>query len=119
MISPAISRVQRRLTRAVHIGLPERPLQKCPIRLARQLHQRMSQVDDLVQPRPEQVLLVRLATLVWLHSLPRIDSRPIQGITNPICKESPSSAAVSGKIDYFPTAVSDSKSTGSEFFTDD
>jgi hypothetical protein len=112
-------RGQRRLTGAVRIGLPKRLLPKRPIRLARQLHQRMSQVDDLVQSRSEQVLLARLATLVWLHSLPRIDSRPIQGITNPICKESLSRAPVSGKIDYFPAAVSDSKSTGSEFFTDD
>jgi hypothetical protein len=42
----------------------------------------------------------------------------MQRITNPICKESPFEAAVYGEIDYFPPADSDSKSTVSEFFTD-
>jgi hypothetical protein len=43
----------------------------------------------------------------------------MQGITNPICKESPSNAPLSGKIDYFQPEVSDSKSMASDFFTDD
>jgi hypothetical protein len=30
----------------------------------------MAHVDDLIQPRPEQVLLARLATLPWLHDSP-------------------------------------------------
>ncbi len=42
-----------------------------------------------------------------------------QGITNPICKESPSSTALSGKFDYLQTPVSARKSATSEFFTDD
>jgi len=43
----------------------------------------------------------------------------MQRITNPICKESPSDAAFSGKSDYFQAAISDSQSTGWKFFTDD
>jgi len=43
----------------------------------------------------------------------------MQGITNPICKESPFNVAVFGKIDYFQATVSDSKSTAWKFFTDD
>ena len=31
----------------------------------------MAQVDDLIQTRPEQVLLTGLATLPWLHGIPR------------------------------------------------
>jgi len=50
---------------------------------------------------------------------PRIDSCPKQRITNPICKESPFDAAVSGKIDYFNAPVSDAKSMASKFFTGD
>jgi len=51
--------------------------------------------------------------------IPRLESSSTQGITNPICKESPFNIAVSGKIDYFSRPDSDSKSTASEFFTDD
>jgi len=43
----------------------------------------------------------------------------MQGITNPICKESAFNAADSGKIDYFKPPDLDSKSTACGFFTDD
>jgi hypothetical protein len=43
----------------------------------------------------------------------------MQRITDPICKESPCNALVSGKINFSPEAVSDSKSKASEFFTGD
>ncbi|MDE2163597.1 MAG: hypothetical protein KGJ53_10570, partial [Alphaproteobacteria bacterium] len=52
-------------------------------------------------------------------SHPRIDSQQTKGITNPFCKEPPSDPFKSGKIDYFPIAVSASKSAASEFFTGD
>ena len=64
-------RGQRRLTGAVRVGLPKRPLQECPVCLARQPHQRMAQIDDLVQPRSEQVLFARLTTFPWLHRAPQ------------------------------------------------
>jgi hypothetical protein len=40
-------------------------------------------------------------------------------ITIPICKESRSKTAISGKIDYFATPLPDSKSRAWEFFTGD
>ena len=71
MISPAISRVgKRRLAGAVRVGLAERLLEERPVHLPRQLHQRMAHVDDLVQPRPEKIVLAALATLSWLHRNP-------------------------------------------------
>ena len=112
-------RGQRRLTGAIRIGRSKRLLQERPIRLTRQLHQRMAQIDDLVQPRPEQVPLACLTTLPRLHDTPASNHLPMQGITNPICKESPFNVAVFGKIDYFQATVSDSKSTAWKFFTDD
>jgi hypothetical protein len=40
-------------------------------------------------------------------------------ITIPICKESSSKTAISGKIEYFATPLPDSKSRTWEFFTGD
>ncbi|MEI6536621.1 MAG: hypothetical protein WCN98_14845, partial [Verrucomicrobiaceae bacterium] len=42
------------------------------------LHQLVAHVDDLVQPRPEQVLLAALACLPWFH---RMASSTISGNT--------------------------------------
>ena len=60
---------QRRLTRSgrAHAGKPL--VEKPPIDLARQPHQRMAEVDDRLQRRPQQVLL----TIVpWLcHRVPQ------------------------------------------------
>jgi hypothetical protein len=57
------------------------------------------------------------------RSLGRIVASPdkpqANRITIPICKESPSKTAISGKTDYFATPLPDSKSRTWEFFTGD
>ena len=69
MNNPATNRRQRRLphTRRANAGKPA--VEKPPIDLARQPCQRMTEVDDRFQRRPQQVLL----TIVpWLrHRVPQ------------------------------------------------
>lgn len=65
------SRRQRRPPRLVLVDLAEPALEKGPVDLARQPHQRMTHVNDLVEPRPEHVSLARLASLGRLHPRPQ------------------------------------------------
>lgn len=64
-------RRQRRSPRLVFMDLAEAALEKTPVDLPRQPHQRMPHVDDLVEPRPEHVPLARLASFGRLHSRPQ------------------------------------------------
>ena len=41
------------LSRLVGVDLTEPPLQKTPVDRLRELHQRVLQIDDLIEPRPE------------------------------------------------------------------
>src|SRR5262249_34901459 len=61
-------RRQRRLARFVGVDRPEPLLQKTPVDRPRQFHQRVAQVDDLIQPRAEQILLAAHRSLAWSHS---------------------------------------------------
>jgi hypothetical protein len=53
---------QARLARARQAHRAEPAIEKVPVDLARQQHQRMLQVDDLIQRRLQQVLL---ALIPW------------------------------------------------------
>jgi len=64
-------RRQRWPARLVLIDRPEPFLEKAPVGLARQLHQRIPQIDDLVETRAEHVPLPRLAPLLRLLPKPR------------------------------------------------
>ena len=61
---------QRRPAGAVLIDRAEVLLQETPVDGPRQLRQRVFHVDDLVEPRAEQLLLAGLAPLAWLHGWP-------------------------------------------------
>src|SRR5437879_3183617 len=53
---------------AVDLATPD--LNRLPRHHLRQPHQFVVHVDDLVEPRPEQVLVSRLSPLSWLHAIP-------------------------------------------------
>src|ERR1700733_1968460 len=57
------------MTGLVGIDRPEPLLQKPPVDGASQLRQRGAQVDDLVEPRPEQVVLSALTPLLRPHRI--------------------------------------------------
>src|ERR1700757_4380812 len=54
---------QRRLTRPRLAHCGKALLQELPVDLTRQAHQRLAHVDDLIQRRPEQILLSLVARL--------------------------------------------------------
>jgi hypothetical protein len=56
---------QRRHAGAVGIDLAEAFLQHRPVDRLRKAHQLVLQVDDLIKPGAEQILLARLALLAW------------------------------------------------------
>jgi len=60
---------QRRLSRPGRAYAGKPAVEKAPVDLTRQPHQRMAEVDDLLQRRPQQILL----TIVpWLcHRVPQ------------------------------------------------
>ena len=60
-------RRQRRPARPVLVNRSEPVLEKPPVDLPRKHHQRMAEVNDLVEPRPEQIPLPCLSSLPWLH----------------------------------------------------
>jgi hypothetical protein len=98
------ARRQRRLAGAVRVDLPERLFQKAPIHRARQRHQRMLHVDDLIKPGAEQVLLAAVSPLPRPHPNLRSSSyraenhgRRFDGIPHFICKESGLDITISGK----------------------
>src|SRR5450432_1027243 len=62
-------RRQGRMARSVRIDRAEPLLQKAPIDRERQLRQRMLQIDDLIEPRPEQIVLAAIAPLPWPHRI--------------------------------------------------
>src|SRR5215212_3873335 len=53
-------RRQRRASEGVRIDHPEPLLEEAPVDRSRELHHRMSEVDNLVEPRPEEIALPRL-----------------------------------------------------------
>jgi hypothetical protein len=68
MAKPAISRVgSGRPAGIIVVELAEARLEKAPVDHARERHQRVGQVDDLIEPRPEQIRLAALASLLRSH----------------------------------------------------
>src|SRR5579862_4742554 len=51
----------------VGVDRPKLAFQEPPVDRTRQLHQRVPHIDDLVQPRTEQIMFAGPAPLAWLH----------------------------------------------------
>ncbi len=123
----AISAPEPPRARLVGVDWPERFLQKTPIDRPRQLHQRMSYIDDLVKPWAEQILLTGLPSLAWshrkspLHQLEREESRLAirRNSQNRICKEVAPQRPKTGKFDYLSAPNHPAHSMAFKFFTDD
>jgi hypothetical protein len=60
-------RRQGRTPRPVGIGRPETLFEEAPIDVPRQLRQRMSEIDNLIEPRPQQIVLAAVASLRRAH----------------------------------------------------
>jgi len=61
------SRRQWWAARPIRVNGPQPLLQELPIDAAGQLRQRMREIDDLIEPRPEKVLLAALVSLRRSH----------------------------------------------------
>jgi hypothetical protein len=87
----------------------------------------MAHVDDLIEPRPEQILLAGLPPLPWPHLNPSARSAREKGTTasdsresqNTICEETATGQPKTGKYDYFTANIHPARSMAWEFFTDD
>src|SRR5882757_6197131 len=96
---------QRRPAAAIGIYRAELLLQKSPVDRPRQFHQRVLHVDDLIEPRPKQILLAAFPTLPWPHRNPSARSYQTKRITasdsrespTRICKETDTRTPISGK----------------------
>src|SRR5665811_1807821 len=55
------------MTRLVRVDRAKLLFQEAPVDRSRQPHQRVLQIDDLIQTRAEQILLAGLPSLLWLH----------------------------------------------------
>src|SRR6266403_6134153 len=113
---------QRRLAWPRLTDRGEALLQETPVDLLRQPHQRVAQVDDLIQRRPEQVLLTLIAGL--RHRLPPSNiPAPRESRTetnrNPKSQETRLQTLLSCKIDCSLDRTYPSPTARFEFFTDD
>src|SRR4051812_6236267 len=63
-------RRQRRAAGLVRIDRSELLLQEAPVDRPSELHHWMSEVDNLVEPRPEEIALARFPTLLRPHDKP-------------------------------------------------
>jgi hypothetical protein len=115
-------RRQARLAGAGQAHRTEPVVEKLPVDLARQKHQRMLQIDDLIQRRLQQVLLAlvpRSSHRVLPHENPRSENHepPKTGIPNR--KKLGLNTALSCELDYFKPPTCPLATRTSEFFTDD
>ena len=96
--------------------------QEAPVDLLRQPHQRVAHIDDLIQRRPEQVLLPLVARLRHglspSHHHPLRESRSAQN-RNPKSQESHAKIPLSCKIHYSTSRTSLSPTERSGYFTAD
>src|SRR3954468_7481373 len=99
--------------------LPE----EAPVDRPCELHHWMSEVDNLVEPRPEEIAMARFPTLLTPHESP-----PVAATTQPtnhgpqagsICKKTRPQRPQPGKYKYFTQPKTYSGSEAWEFFTDD
>src|ERR1700761_8051834 len=87
----------------------------------------MRQINDLIQPRAEQILLTGLSSLSRPHRLPlprpslreRNHGPRFEGIAKSICKKIATPSAVSGKNHYLKRPNHTSRSTAYKYFTVD
>jgi hypothetical protein len=79
----------------------------------------MAHVDNLIQARAQKIALSALAPLSGPHQIPPPNHLCTKRITNPVCKESASDPALSGKSNPHRRAISDSNATAWEIFPDD
>src|SRR5215218_5993366 len=80
--NPAINRVGSggRAGR-IRIDGSELLLEEAPVDRCCELHHRMIKVDDLVEPRPEEIALPRLPTFLRPHDKPPLPPQRSKGIT--------------------------------------
>src|SRR3954465_3830416 len=70
-----------RAARLVRIDRSELLLEEAPVDCPSELHHWMSEVDNLVEPRPEKIALARFPTLFRPHQSPRRCPQRSQRIT--------------------------------------
>ncbi len=120
-------RRQRRVPWLVAIGRSELLFQEAPVDRPGELHQRMLEVNDLIEPRAEQVMLAGLAPLLRPHRNPSVRSARAEGImaansresTNRICKQTAPQVIQSSKIEYCKAPLQSCRSMAWQFFTAD
>src|SRR5665213_2924234 len=70
------------MTRLIRVDRSKLFFQEAPVDRSRQPHQRVLQINDLIQTRAEQILLASLPSLLWLHREPlrptQVESRESQ-----------------------------------------
>ena len=82
----------------------------------------MAQVDDLIERRPQQILLTivpRLAIAVPEPQHPAPENHELAQNRNPKSQESDDQIPLSCKIEYFPNVSTPLPARLSEFFTGD
>src|SRR4051794_31499008 len=113
---------QRRAAGRIRIDGSELLLEEAPVGRRCELHHWMIKVDDLVEPRPEEIALSGLPTFIRPHESPRRrpqaarESRPAPRIN---LQENLSTTAATRQIHYFAQPESYSRSGAWEFFTED
>ena len=116
-------RRQRRTPGIVRIDRSELLLEEPPVDRSRELHHSMTEVDNLVEPRPEEIALPRLPTFLRPHEKPPSPPSAQPGNhgrdAGSICKKTRPQQPQPGKYDYFRQLETDSQSVAWEFFTDD
>src|SRR6478672_7703691 len=113
---------QWRLTWARFTDRGKALFQEAPVDLLCQPHQRVAHIDDLIQRRPEQVLLPLVARLRHRlspsHHYPLRESRSDQN-RNPKSQESRAKIPLSCKIHYSSSRTALSPTERSGYFTAD
>jgi hypothetical protein len=116
-------RRQRRLARLVRIDRAEPLLEKPPVDRCGEPRQRVTHVDDLVEPRLEEIALAAVLTLLRPHreSLPSPPTTVENHASAPdsIRKIRARSTVQSCKNEYFTIPAQARLQGVSEFFTDD
>ena len=98
-------------------------LQKTPIHLPRQFRKRVVQIDDLVEPRPEKIVLSTVWPLIRKHRNLRLKASSETGnhsdSIKSICKEIDVDTPETGDIEYLQNSKTHCGANSSEFFTGD
>jgi hypothetical protein len=91
------------------------------IYLPRQLRQRVAKIVDLVEPRPEKIVLSTVSPLIRKHRNLRLKASSETGnhgnSIKSICKETDADTLKTGDIEYFQNDKTHCGAGDSEFFT--